>query len=70
MSNISESRTNLSFEEKRALLARLLQEEAIRTNTFPPSFAQQRLWFLHQLEPDNPVYNVPVAVRLTGQLRL
>jgi natural product biosynthesis luciferase-like monooxygenase protein/amino acid adenylation domain-containing protein/non-ribosomal peptide synthase protein (TIGR01720 family) len=39
-----------------------------RDNELPLSFAQQRLWFLHQLEPDNPFYNVPVAVRLRGRL--
>ena len=32
------------------------------------SFAQQRLWFLHQLEPGNPVYNIPSAMRLIGKL--
>ncbi len=32
----------------------------------PPSFAQQRLWFLNQLQPDNPSYNVPRAIRLRG----
>jgi non-ribosomal peptide synthetase component F len=31
------------------------------------SFAQQRLWFLHQLVPDNPFYNVPVPLRLSGK---
>jgi amino acid adenylation domain-containing protein len=35
---------------------------------FPVSFAQQRLWFLEQLVPGNPFYNVPTAVRLTGSL--
>ncbi|QSJ15009.1 amino acid adenylation domain-containing protein [Nostoc sp. UHCC 0702] len=35
---------------------------------FPTSFAQQRLWFLHQLAPDNPFYNVSTALRLTGCL--
>jgi len=34
------------------------------------SFAQQRLWFLNQLAPENPFYNVPAAVRLSGQLNL
>ena len=35
---------------------------------FPASFAQQRLWFLHYLEPGAASYNLPVALRLTGQL--
>ncbi|MBZ4336683.1 amino acid adenylation domain-containing protein, partial [Corallococcus sp. AS-1-12] len=37
--------------------------------TAPPlSFAQQRLWFIDQLEPGTALYNVPVAVRLVGSL--
>jgi len=39
-----------------------------REGPLPLSFAQQRLWFLDQLVPDNPFYNVPAAVRLKGQL--
>jgi amino acid adenylation domain-containing protein len=36
----------------------------------PLSFAQQRLWFLNQLEPNNPFYNIPQGLRMRGQLNL
>jgi amino acid adenylation domain-containing protein len=36
----------------------------------PLSFSQERMWFLHQMEPDSPAYNVPVALRLQGALSL
>ena len=39
-----------------------------REGLLPLSFAQERLWFLHQLEPQSAFYNMPVAVRLRGQL--
>ncbi len=36
----------------------------------PPlcSFAQERLWFIDQLEPGNPAYNLPAALRAAGDL--
>lgn len=39
-----------------------------QTDALPLSFAQQRLWFLAQLEPDNLFYNIFGAVRLQGHL--
>ena len=39
-----------------------------RSDELPLSFAQQRLWFLDQLEPDTANYNSPAAVRLRGKL--
>ncbi|MDZ4343689.1 MAG: condensation domain-containing protein, partial [Candidatus Binatia bacterium] len=35
---------------------------------FPVSFAQQRLWYLQQLEPTSAAYNIPLAYRLNGLL--
>jgi amino acid adenylation domain-containing protein len=37
---------------------------------FPVSFAQQQLWFLDQLVPGSPVYNLPGAIHFKGQLSL
>jgi len=35
----------------------------------PLSYAQERLWIMSQLEPDNPIYNVAGAIRFDGPLR-
>lgn len=71
----------LSPTERAALVARLKQQRAAEregaqaisrrdpTAHYPLSFAQQRLWFLEQLEPDGP-YKVPAAFRLRGPLQV
>ena len=41
---------------------------ADRSRPLPLSFAQKRLWFLNRLEPDNPFYNIALALRLDGAL--
>src|SRR5262249_46308756 len=41
-----------------------------RDGVLPLSFAQQRLWFLDQLQPNNPLYNIPRALRIRGQLNV
>ena len=65
---------------KRALLAKLLRREGIEvpaparhrqrapSATAPLSLAQERLWFLDQLDSGAPVYNISRAMRLRGRL--
>ena len=45
-------------------------EKADRTSPLPLSFAQQRLWFLHQLEPTNTAYLMSSAFQIRGPLVL
>jgi len=47
-----------------------MSKQLIHTETydFPLSFAQERLWFLHQLEPENSAYNIFSALQLDGKL--
>jgi acyl-CoA synthetase (AMP-forming)/AMP-acid ligase II/acyl carrier protein len=41
-----------------------------RNQRLPLSFAQQRLWVLDQIEPNNPLYNFPTPMRLRGTLNV
>lgn len=36
----------------------------------PLSYAQRRVWFMEQLEPNSPAYNMQTVVRLRGQLNI
>ena len=48
-------------------LAQPITKRADRSSA-PASFAQQRLWFLNQLEAESAFYNVPICRRLHGRL--
>ncbi|HEV8168368.1 MAG TPA: condensation domain-containing protein, partial [Pyrinomonadaceae bacterium] len=83
MSDVSSRVASLSPEERAALVMQLKRksrraeaavDHAIRPRAnrreAPLSFAQQRLWFLYQLDPDSAAYNLPVYYRLGGQLNI
>ena len=80
MSDIAKQITGLSAE-KRQLLEQYLKTQGLNlsnvilpqrrdTNRFPLSFAQQRLWFLDQLEPNTTVYNIPDTHYFDGPINL
>ncbi len=47
-------------------LISLTQQEKNTSDRYPLSFAQQGLWFIHQLNPHTPAYNIPIVINLKG----
>ena len=79
MSKLHAALQNLSPSQRKAVEALLAKKgvdqqarlpipRADRGQALPLSFAQQRLWFLWQLEPEGAAYNIPGAIRITGRL--
>ncbi|MFJ2545441.1 non-ribosomal peptide synthase/polyketide synthase [Pseudomonas sp. NPDC087612] len=78
---LAERFTRFSAAERRALQARMLEQglslESLPiprredpSEATPASHAQQRMWFLWQLEPDSTAYNQLAVLRLRGQLNV
>jgi amino acid adenylation domain-containing protein len=80
MSDIAKQISGLSVEKRRLLeqylktqglnLSNVILPQRRDTNIFPLSFAQQRLWFLDQLEPNTAVYNIPDTHFFNGPINL
>ncbi|PYP88918.1 MAG: non-ribosomal peptide synthetase [Candidatus Angelobacter sp. Gp1-AA117] len=45
-------------------------ERVSREQDLPLSFSQQRLWFLHQIAPESPAYNIAYAAHFWGRLNI
>ena len=58
----------LSWSRRSARATGVPLEPVARDTVLPLSWAQQRLWFLDQLEPGSPAYNISWTVRLRGRL--
>ncbi|WP_436398992.1 non-ribosomal peptide synthetase [Roseobacter sp. S98] len=61
---MSDSATDLSKEQKRELLRKRLAGGRRLPRTYPASYSQRRLWFMHRMAPDSPAYNVEAALPL------
>ncbi|MCW5318637.1 condensation protein [Nostoc sp. KVJ3] len=70
MSNTLKCISAYSPEQRRALLAQLLQKNGSNPKLFPLSSGQRRIWCFEELAPDISLYNIPLAFRLKGKLNI
>lgn len=79
--NLSKRIAELPPEKRKILLERLkkksgevprdrIERRERKSNTFPLSYAQERLWFLEQLDPGNYAYNFVFGDRIEGSLNV
>ncbi|WP_256584148.1 condensation domain-containing protein, partial [Pseudomonas sp. SDI] len=80
-SNIAKRFITLPLEKRRRYLEKMLEEGVSPANLpipdvqssfelLPLSYAQERQWFLWQLDPQSTAYHIPAALRLSGALDL
>src|SRR5690349_4642861 len=68
IANLSPAKQALLERRRRqSIAARSLRPRKDRDGA-PLSFAQQRIWLIHELDPGSYLYNVPRALHLTGKL--
>src|ERR1700704_6271440 len=69
---LSDPKKALLEKRRRAAMAGAAKPQGIprrvRREKAPLSYEQERLWFFDQLEPNSPLYSLPLALRLHGQL--
>jgi amino acid adenylation domain-containing protein len=70
MNSMPAKEKDLSSAQKRRLLADMMGRRAPGVGLCPLSLAQQRLWFLEQLEPRTALYQISSGLRFTGGLDL
>ncbi len=61
---------NIIVDKEDSSIKKLPLKKIDRTQKLPLSFAQQRLWFLDQLEPGKATYNIPTVVNLKGKINI
>ncbi|WP_157108808.1 condensation domain-containing protein, partial [Aldersonia kunmingensis] len=54
--------------ESQAGTGRVALVPQVRPERIPLSLAQSRMWFLNRLDPESAAYNIPMAIRLSGEL--
>ena len=80
MKDLQEAISNLSPRKRQLFEQRLKERRGVPSaQTIPPrnlfspaplSYIQEGLWFLYELEPESPIYNIPAAVRIQGRLQI
>ncbi|MEW6736516.1 MAG: SDR family NAD(P)-dependent oxidoreductase, partial [Acidobacteriota bacterium] len=66
IAELTEIVTQSRLQQKEHIVSTI--KPVVRDGELPLSFAQQRLWFIDQLEPNRSLYNIPMALRLNGKL--
>jgi amino acid adenylation domain-containing protein len=66
MTNFQDEISNLSSEEQKQLLQRLMTEKEQQPQKFPLSFSQERIWVLNRINPNIASYNIQLCISFKG----